>query len=574
MKNKLKRKNSIHRYGRRCSTAVIAICGALLGDAGRLQAECTFQRHVWSWTLGPDESGAGASYGHIATDRDDNIYATGTFRGTYDFDRGPGTDFHVSRSPGIRSDHFVTRVNRDGTYGWTRTYATSVPSGISRIVVRDDGVVILATKFTGTVDFDWTEGSDVFVAGTATWRFVTWLTTEGDYGGTLVFPTDNAGLAAISLATDVSNNVFLAGGFFGVVDFNPHDGLDVRSGISGAFVSKFGPDFSYQWTHAWGGNAFNSAFTCAVDSFGDVYVAGEFRGTVDFDPGPGQDFHSAYIPGATFVTKRHGDGSYGWTRSYQVRPWNSTPIAVDTQGYLWLGGGYSDIFNNPVIDLDPTGGTEWVKAESHPQMFITGLTPSGDYAGTLFFPSTDSSGPYGLAADSLGGLLVTGFFRDSIDLNPGPSIALFSAPGPGDYFFLMRLDEYSNFHWAKGLLATPGIGLNTVVIGPEDGITIRGFKHSAADIELGCGVHVPEKLDGFGAGYIVHLECVEPSADADGDGVVDLRDAAAFWNCFSDSGSAESPAVCPQGCYGFDSDHDDDIDLDDYAVFLDHLYPP
>ncbi|MFH1109551.1 MAG: dockerin type I domain-containing protein [Planctomycetota bacterium] len=61
--------------------------------------------------------------------------------------------------------------------------------------------------------------------------------------------------------------------------------------------------------------------------------------------------------------------------------------------------------------------------------------------------------------------------------------------------------------------------------------------------------------------YVVKLGCVLPTADSNLDGVVNLLDLAALQNCFSGS----APTTCNPGCYRFDFDGDDDIDLLDFA---------
>lgn len=67
----------------------------------------------------------------------------------------------------------------------------------------------------------------------------------------------------------------------------------------------------------------------------------------------------------------------------------------------------------------------------------------------------------------------------------------------------------------------------------------------------------------------VSFDCLgeSPFGDADGDGLVDLRDAAALQNCFTGIGG-ERPARCAF-CTAdrLDSDADADIDLDDVAAF-------
>ena len=70
-------------------------------------------------TMGGDGSDVGRS---VVVDSSNNfVYITGSFSGTnVDFDYGTGAgeeDFHTS----VNEDIFVTKINSDGTYGWTRT---------------------------------------------------------------------------------------------------------------------------------------------------------------------------------------------------------------------------------------------------------------------------------------------------------------------------------------------------------------------------------------------------------------------------------------------------------------------
>jgi hypothetical protein len=70
--------------------------------------------------------------------------------------------------------------------------------------------------------------------------------------------------------------------------------------------------------------------------------------------------------------------------------------------------------------------------------------------------------------------------------------------------------------------------------------------------------------------FITKLVCVDPTADGDADGDLDLMDFAAFVNCLSGPG----PTTCLSGCYNFDFDHDDDLDLADFSLLQPLLIAP
>src|SRR5687767_13565354 len=63
-------------------------------------------------------------------------------------------------------------------------------------------------------------------------------------------------------------------------------------------------------------SGFAEGIASAADSSGNVYVTGQFQGTVDFDPTAGVDSHTGAGSNDVFLTKYNADGSYGWTKSW------------------------------------------------------------------------------------------------------------------------------------------------------------------------------------------------------------------------------------------------------------------
>lgn len=520
------------------------------------------------------------SYLGVGTDTDGNVYAAGTFGGMRDFDPGPEEDWHTAEWNNFGSGVFLTRTNADGSYGWTRSFNAYMAGNVGAVAVHSDSTILVGGNFRGGVDFDPSETTHVLLAGPGVCGFLSRFTATGEYlGATVVarpLPTTsvhrNSFVNALSVALDGS--IYTAGGIDGAVDFDPGPAEDLGAGNSNAFVSKFDSDFTYGWSRHWGtNNAFDAAESVAIDTLGDVYVAGHFRSSVDFDPGPGEEIHSTNMPGATFITKYHADGDYAWTRSYKIVPLAQSPLTVGSDGAIWLGGAYDDEYNNPVIDFDPTSGFELVQAEEHLQPFVTRLFPDGSYGGTFFFSSTDTSEVYGVRADSANGVIVMGRFRGIVDFDPGPSTHFVVAGGLDD-LFLTRLSVGGEWAWTR----TAGewqIRGSALAVGPDDLITVCGTIEGPTDLDVGCAVQMLGSVDDSGSeAFLLRMGCTEPAADANTDGAVDLRDAAAFAACFSGEGSPEQPTVCPSGCYNFDFDGDDDIDAADFATFGHSLTGP
>src|SRR5688500_8844248 len=72
----------------------------------------------------------------------------------------------------------------------------------------------------------------------------------------------------------------------------------------------------YSFAFKLGGSASSSEVANAVttDAAGNVFVAGQFSGTVDFDPGAGATNLTALGPTDAFVAKYSSSGALTWAR--------------------------------------------------------------------------------------------------------------------------------------------------------------------------------------------------------------------------------------------------------------------
>ena len=108
----------------------------------------------------------------------------------------------------------------------------------------------------------------------------------------------------------------MVGGFGSMIDLDPGSGTAMTPIDSGTFLTKFNSQGIYQWLATWAsfplinGTDSNAHFPVkvATDSGGNVFVAGEFSGTVDFDPGPGY----ANADGTIYLSKFDSFGNFQW----------------------------------------------------------------------------------------------------------------------------------------------------------------------------------------------------------------------------------------------------------------------
>jgi hypothetical protein len=113
-----------------------------------------------------------------------------------------------------------------------------------------------------------------------------------------------------------------------------------------------------------------------------------------------------------------------------------------------------------------------------------------------------------------------------------------------------------------------------IAVDPEGGVIVAGSFYTfetTVDFDPSCAVmDRTVHWDVVGDAFIVKLVCAEATADHDASGTVDLLDLARFQACFTGS---DAPS-CGRGCATLDFDLDDDIDLDDYVIFVESFATP
>jgi hypothetical protein len=314
----------------------------------------------------------------ICLDSSGNIYVTAEFHGNVDFraDWGGGSDSKTSA--GV-SDVFVTRINADGSYGWTHSMGGSGADYSDGGIVEDGlGHVYVAGTFASpTVNFqaDWGAGADQKTNAGNTDAFVTMITAGGSYGGTKWVGGPGTEHAR-GIAADATGNTYLAGHFQGTVDFRQDftGGSDqkVSAGYGDVFLLRINLDGSYGWTRRMGGAQQDEGEGVHV-SGSDVYVTGAFGGTVNFrqDFGGISDLKSSPSVQGSFVTRVLADGSYSWTKIFAGTA-TSRALAVTASGSGVVG--VTGFFQGTMNFEGDFGGTD----------SRTTMTPSGQIFASRF----------------------------------------------------------------------------------------------------------------------------------------------------------------------------------------------
>ena len=193
------------------------------------------------------------------------------------------------------------------------------------------------------------------------------------------------------------------------------------------------------WAVRLGGTAAESGRAVAVDPRGNIYLAGLFRGQVDF--GGGARYTARGSDG--FLARLSPDGEVRWAR--QLGGANddiADALAIDPRGNAVVAGSFSE---------ELTVGDGSLKAEGADDMFVAVFDPEGRRRWAKRMGGVDVDGADGLAVDARGAIAVIGVYAGYVVLGGGHELI---GEGQSD-ILLVVLEADGSIRWVKGW-SSPG----------------------------------------------------------------------------------------------------------------------
>ncbi|MEN8956604.1 MAG: SBBP repeat-containing protein, partial [Flavobacteriales bacterium] len=377
------------------------------------------------------------------TDNVGNLYTTGSFEGTVDFDPGPGISNLTSNGG---ANVYVQKLNSSGNLVWAKSFGgRSLTNEGKSISVDSSGNVYTTGRFQGIADFDPGVGVSNLTSNGSTDIFVQKLNASGNFVWARSFGwtgSDNVS----SISVDGSGNVYTSGSFGGTIDFDPGSGVSklYSKGSFDIFIQKLNASGNLVWAKSFGGTSSDYGTSISVDGSGNAYTTGSFSGTVDFDPGSGVSNLTSNGSSDIFIQKLNASGNLVWAKSIGgTSSDQGTSISVDGSGNVYTTGHYQG-----TVDFDPGSGRNWLNSNGRDDVYVQKLNSSGNLVWARSFGGTGYDRGLSISVDGSGNIYTTGQFYVSVDFDPGSGSVRLTSNGSGD-IFVQKLNSTGNYVWAK-----------------------------------------------------------------------------------------------------------------------------
>lgn len=263
---------------------------------------------IWAKRMGG--TGSDDARGAVL-DNDDNIYITGQFESTVDFDPDGGT-FNLTSAGS--SDVFVTKLNTNGNFIWAKKVGGTGNEGSVDIALKNNALCFTGI-FSNTVDFDPGTSFYNIVSQGFYDVFICELDLNGNFKWTKSFGSGNDEQST-SIVLDAEGNVYTTGTFKDTIDLDP--GINVNNLFPVAFnqnctfISKLDSSGNFIWAKQISATFTSSNSSICLDLDNHVYISGDFSGVVDLDPGPSE--YNGYFSGNSdiFITCLNDAGVFLW----------------------------------------------------------------------------------------------------------------------------------------------------------------------------------------------------------------------------------------------------------------------
>jgi len=364
---------------------------------------------VWAKRFGGESFDNGTD---VTTDAAGNVYITGVYQETADFDPGEG-EFLLTTSGGL--DIFVVKLDANGNFVWAKSMGGTEYEESAAIGTDALGNIYVSGYFFGEMNFD--PGLSDFSLTPLGWSdgFVTKLNPDGTFVWAKQFGGEDFDLT-LDMKVMPSGDLYFTGNFNGTADFDPDPAVEqnLTAAEEAGFLLHLTGDGSYVKAVNVG-EAPDGFYLLSVDvdALGSAYLTGYFGGELSLGLVNGTettlvapDFYNGV------VLKLNPNGSTAWATQLTGEE-ASIPytVAINSNGETLVSGFYG-------ISLQ-LGDILLIKeSENAMESFLAKLDANGNFTNGYRFGGINFVDKSAMGIDAENNIYLSASFETTSDINP------------------------------------------------------------------------------------------------------------------------------------------------------------
>lgn len=353
------------------------------------------------YILDPANPSAPATFGDNIRDNVEHIYLDASSVGYYTVEitnKGNLTtgsqDFSLITSGGA--------IEAQICAGWDTawTHKNGVHTSTSYNIVRD----ALGNSYTsGLFSGNYTLGATTFNSGTATQNYIAKYNNNNQVvWAQAVTGQDNNTIR--KMVTDQNNNLYLVGTYYNNLTIGGSS-LSNTTNKQRNFLAKLDNAGALLWLKEIDGTDENAASGLAVDSNGDIYIAGHFYGTATWDA-----THTATNTGTgsdSYVAKYNATGAVQWLQTFGGASSDAFyAMTIDQNDNLIVGGMFYGTTTYGAANFTSAGGADMIVAR------LSSVNGAVQWAKQL--GGADNQVLSHLATDATNAVYIAGTYQNSL----------------------------------------------------------------------------------------------------------------------------------------------------------------
>ena len=413
--------------------------------------------YVWSVSLGETSSSSINLHGDIVINENGDVLVAATLKGDVDFDPTSG-EMIVSEPDGMLA---LASYSSNGTLNFVKTIPLSAQGiiGMHGIDIDSDNNIFLGGFILNNgainVEMDFNSGNTngILTNESGNTFFLAKFTSSGNFESlkTISGTSSSSSNRLTDLAINAQNEVCITGEISGEWDLDPSEVFyPLSAGNRDVFIAKYSNDLNLIFAKVVLGPGTEFSREIALDAFDNMYLSGEFTGTVDFDPGEEEVFLNSPSGREPFILKFSPDGDLIFALELDSDSTSSSTnatraISTDKLGYFYIAGKFERS-----CDFDPSENEFILSPLNEQELYLAKYDEQGNFIWAIAYGSSTLSFNLDLAINSNGVVTTCGIFRNESDFDPG----IENTNTLGNTLNTMFLARYKPCHYSNTTAST------------------------------------------------------------------------------------------------------------------------